>query len=75
MVEDYLKSVFKFFLNNKNTSNRSFTLIKVTVYLRLRSDIFLTGRGYSYLVTAIKIIRYVLFGRSVELGITAKDSL
>ena len=56
MVEDYLKSVFKFFLNNKNTSNRSFTLIKVTVYLRLRSDIFLTGRGYSYLVTAIKII-------------------
>ena len=56
MVEDYLKSVSKFFLNNKNTSNRSFTLIKVTIYLRLRSDIFLTGREYSYLVTAIKII-------------------
>ena len=56
MVEDYLKSVFKFFLNNKNTSNRSFTLIKVTIYLRLRYDIFLTGGEYSYLVTAIKII-------------------
>lgn len=56
MAEDFLKSVFKFFLNNKNTSNRSFTLIKVTIYLRLRSDIFLTRRGYSYLVTATKII-------------------
>ena len=58
MAEDFLKSVFKFFLNNKNTSNGSFTLIKkkVTIYLRLRSDIFSTGREYSYLVTAIKII-------------------
>lgn len=56
MAKDYLKSVFKFFLNNKNTSNRNFTLIKVKIDLRLRSDIFLTGREYSYLVTVIKII-------------------
>ena len=63
-----------FFKNNKNTSNRSFTLIKMTIYLRLRSDIFLTGRGYSYLVTPIKIISCILLGRRVGLGITVKDS-
>ena len=33
----------------------------------------LTGRGYSYLVTAIKIILVMILGCSVEPGITVKQ--